>query len=329
MADISSLALRPKTLSKMLGQEKLIKRLLAQVASGRIPRSYLITGPIGCGKTTIAEILSISFQCSPKEPFGEPSEEDWAKKSEMDIMEVNAAHYNGVAEMGGLVKMASYLPSPGNRARVIFLDEVHQLSKQAQTLLLAPIERPSKTTYWLLGTSEPDKLLPAFRRRCYELKLSSLDDEAIKKLLLRAKKYTGFDGSIKPLAERLSLIGTSSPGVILMSFEAYVAGANAKEAVQVGLSAGDSLTICRRLIEGDWSSVATELKKAKDGDAFRQARLAVLGYCRSVLLGSSGCKKAEGAATTIALLSAQGPPEEPAYNAWVASALYRGCKAFR
>jgi len=326
--NILPITLRPKRFSEILGQDKLLARIQSQVASKRMPHVWLVTGPTGCGKTTFAYILSLSLQL-PFSRFGEPTQEDWDKFSLLDIHEVNAAAVNGVEALGEIAKTSNFRPSPGSQARVIFLDEAHQISKAAQNLLLRPTEFCPDTTFWIIGTSEPDKLIPAIKRRCYEVRLNQLDDDEILRLLKRAKKASGFEGPIKPLAERLSLTGSSNPGVILMAFEAYANGASVQEAAKAGTGVLDTLGICRGFVAGDWETVRRGIAKVPEADTYRTVRLAVIGYCRTILLNSPKGKKADACSQAITLLGAQGPPEEGAWSAWVLAALYKGCRGFQ
>ncbi len=325
--EVLTKTLRPQTFASMVGQKELVTAILTQVKSKRIPNCWLFTGPTRGGKTTIARILALSLQLPP-EKFGAPDAEDWSRWNSYDISEINSSAVSGVEEVGKIAKESQYFPNPGSRSRVIILDEAQRISSAAQNLLLKYMEDPPKSTYWIICTTEENKILPTVRARCYSLKVRPLDVDGIDRLLKRAAKKIGWTGDYGPLGEELVLKGISSPGQIVMAFEKFVAGISAKEATKIGEPVVDGLRICRAFIGGNWSVVAQELQRATPDDA-RSIRLAVTGYLRSVMLKGGGSIPPERAAATILALSGQGPLEEPAYLSWVAAILCVECKKYR
>src|SRR4051794_1808865 len=113
-ARVLALSMRPKSLDELVGQDKMVECISNQFATGRMPHFYLISGPIGSGKTTFARILARDLL--------HPAE----------IEEINAANKTGVDDVRALVDKMRYKPVHPKKNRVVILDEAHQLSNSAQ-----------------------------------------------------------------------------------------------------------------------------------------------------------------------------------------------------
>jgi DNA polymerase III delta prime subunit len=327
MGDILQLSLRPKRFSETVGQKEIIESIRAQVASKRVPRTWMFIGASGGGKTTLARIMAMSLQCAHQEQFGEPCDQCLAKATNFSVVEINASDVNGIDEIRQVASTAMYQPAPPSRYRVYILDEAHNLSSASQNLLLKPFEDCPKTTAWFICTTNPSKILPTLKRRCAIYNVKPLGPIGVEKLIKRAAKSVGFQKDLDPFIEHIHTFGITSPGVILQSLEKYIAGAGAKEAVSTGDAvAAVALRICQSLTRGDWAAVKSELKRASPDQTF-DIRRAVVGYLRAILLNDSG-KIAAQSAAAIEELTAMGPVEEGLFAAWLFSMLYKNCKRF-
>ena len=63
---------RPQTFGEIVGQEHVVKTLQNSLAQNKIAHAYLLAGPRGSGKTTIARILSKSANCAARGRLPEP-----------------------------------------------------------------------------------------------------------------------------------------------------------------------------------------------------------------------------------------------------------------
>lgn len=138
---------RSKSLDDIVGQTHITNILRAQIAAGRISHAYLLTGPRGVGKTSIARILAHEINSLP---YTDDS-------SHLDIIEIDAASNNGVEDVRDLRERVQIAPSQA-AYKVYIIDEVHMLSRQAFNALLKTLEEPPAHVVFILATTDVDKL---------------------------------------------------------------------------------------------------------------------------------------------------------------------------
>src|SRR5471030_483355 len=112
---------RSKSLDETLGQEHVTTTLTNAFKQGRISHAYLLSGPRGVGKTSIARILAHEINGLPYNDDGQ---------TYMDIIEIDAASNNGVEDVRNLREKVYVAPSNA-KYKVYIIDEVHMLSKAA------------------------------------------------------------------------------------------------------------------------------------------------------------------------------------------------------
>jgi len=156
---------RPKTFDEMVGQETAIKQLKSMVSQGKISHAVLMSGPSGCGKTTAARILA-TLQGA----------------GNTGITEVNCALSNGVDTIRDIESKAHLKPL-GGQARVYILDEFHAVSGAAQRGLLKLLEDPPGHLYFILCTTNPEKLEKPVVTRCVNIKFDNLPVSVLKRLV--------------------------------------------------------------------------------------------------------------------------------------------------
>ena len=160
---------RPARFEDFVGQEAVIKTLRSQVMSGRIAHAYLFCGTRGTGKTSTAKVFARAVNCEHPEngdPCGECATcRALSEESSLDILEIDAASNNSVAEIRDLREKVKYPPQVG-RYRVYIIDEVHMLSAGAFNALLKTLEEPPAYVVFILATTEPQKLPATILSRC-------------------------------------------------------------------------------------------------------------------------------------------------------------------
>lgn len=169
---------RPKAIDQMVGQKNILgegapwyRQLESSLASGRVP-SFILFGPPGCGKTTLAKIIS---------------QRSKAYIENCPAIEVGAKVLKDVCEKARHRRLAERL------ATLVFIDEIHRLNRSQQDVLLAALESGDVS---LLGatTENPSHALnPALISRCQVLRFESLNPEALLELAQRGFRELGCD----------------------------------------------------------------------------------------------------------------------------------------
>lgn len=138
---------RSKSLNEVVGQKHVTDVLTRSLAKGRIAHAYLLTGPRGIGKTSIARILAHEIN---KLPYNDET-------NHLDIIEIDAASNNGVEDVRDLREKVQIAPVSASK-KVYIIDEVHMLSKAAFNALLKTLEEPPEHVVFILATTDADKL---------------------------------------------------------------------------------------------------------------------------------------------------------------------------
>lgn len=183
---------RPMRFSEIVGQKPIVNTLQSKVASGQIPKASLFYGVRGTGKTTMARIVSKAINCENPTPDGPccKCKSCLAIDSEKnpDVVELDAASNNKVADIEEIIENAQY--KPFGKQRVLILDEVHMLSIAAFNKLLKIVEDPPKDCNFIFCTTERQKIPATILSRCtqYEFRAVSGGD-----ILDNLKKVCGLE----------------------------------------------------------------------------------------------------------------------------------------
>ena len=130
-----------------MGQSHITRILQRAIARGRIAHAYLLTGPRGVGKTSIARILAHEINGLPYTD----------ESTHLDIIEIDAASNNSVEDIRDLHDKVQIAPTSSPK-KIYIIDEVHMLSKSAFNALLKTLEEPPEHVVFILATTDADKL---------------------------------------------------------------------------------------------------------------------------------------------------------------------------
>src|SRR5262245_10586187 len=111
---------RSRSLAEVIGQEHVTKTLDTAIKAGKISHAYLLTGPRGVGKTSIARLLAHEVNSLPYDQ----------ETTHLDIIEIDAASNRGIEEIRDLREKVHVAPTSA-KYKVYIIDEVHMLTKQA------------------------------------------------------------------------------------------------------------------------------------------------------------------------------------------------------
>ena len=165
---------RPQRFSEVVGQEHVTQTLSNAIQQGRIAHAYIFCGPRGTGKTTIARIFAKCLNCEdgPKVDFADddPRCVEITEGRAMDVIEIDGASNRGIEEVRELRETVKYAPATA-RFKVVIIDEVHMLTKEAFNALLKTLEEPPAHVKFMFATTDPEKVLPTILSRCQRFDL--------------------------------------------------------------------------------------------------------------------------------------------------------------
>ena len=170
-----------------LGNRQVKENLRRSLSNNRISHFYLISGPVGSGKHTLARLLSAAILC--QEP-GKPCLSCPACRKVMggvhpDVITVEDPEHKNVAVRVVRQAREDMFIRPNEAEHKIYLFP-QELGIEGQNALLKILEEPPSYGVFMLLTDNPEKLLPTVRSRCTELKLTALPEMELKAALRQA-----------------------------------------------------------------------------------------------------------------------------------------------
>ena len=161
----------------LLGNQQLKENLTRSLERGHISHFYLISGPEGSGKRTLARLLGAAILCREKNP---PCLKCHVCRKVMegshpDFITVDDPEKKTVTV--DLIRQARadmYIQPNESDHKLYLFPRAQDMGIPGQNALLKVLEEPPAYGVFLLLTDNPDKLLPTVQSRCTELKLQAL-----------------------------------------------------------------------------------------------------------------------------------------------------------
>ena len=164
----------------LLGNDRLKQNLAESLAKNHISHFYLISGPKGSGKHTLAKLLASAILCKgSRRPCGMcDSCRKLRSENHPDVITVvDPEHKNVAVKLVRQIREDVFvLPNESDYKIYIFPQD---LGTEGQNALLKILEEPPKHGIFLLLTDNPGKILPTVRSRCTELKLQALPEPVL------------------------------------------------------------------------------------------------------------------------------------------------------
>jgi DNA polymerase-3 subunit gamma/tau len=261
---------RPNSLEELKGNQDIISTLSTMLEDKeKVPCAFLLTGPTGTGKTTIARIIANKLGCVGN-----------------DLREIDAADFRGIDTIREIRKNLMYKPLEGEY-RIWVLDEVHRATGDAMSALLKMLEDCPKHVRFILCTTDPQKLLPTLRGRCSIFQTTPLSDTDMFSLLKKISRAEG-QKIEKEVLDQIVQDSQGHPRNAINILE-QVLCVDPEKQLQVARRSAEQqsqmIELCRALIaKKRWKEIAGILSGLKEGNDAESIRRMVLGYCQAILL---------------------------------------------
>lgn len=256
--------MRPENFTDVIGQP-FVQGLGKQIGKGIVSgQGYILSGPKGCGKTTTARIIAKSLNCLDRDDqTGNPCGVckncvSIDKKMNPHVREINAALNRGIGDIKEILH--SIKTGVRDGYLVIIFDEAHQLTKEAFSALLKPIEEPKQNIIFIFTTTNFDAIPDTIKSRLTFIPIIPLKDEDLRTVIrnvISAGIEEGVDDWNNITEEDIeSAISTAagSPRQAITNASGIVF-----HGVSQSASMGDITPIVDGFIDGDVVSVLSEV----------------------------------------------------------------------
>jgi DNA polymerase-3 subunit gamma/tau len=258
---------RPTTFDEVFGHDTIIEPLKRALSSATSPHCFLLTGPSGVGKTTIARIIAHTIDA--------------------EVREADSASNSGVDAMRTLIEMAEYLPMTGKPRLMLILDECHRLSRNAWDVALKTFEEPPNHLFVALCTTEAHKVPATMLTRAYPIALKPLRNDYMNAVIQLVCELENWEvpGEVKTT---ITSVSNGSPRMALNLLQATHDMTNREEVLAVAnvLDSTDALKeLVNLLLRGNtsWLRIREMLEKAEIED-FNGAAERICGYLAAVMV---------------------------------------------
>jgi len=208
---------RPRNFAGVAVQSHVSDTLRGAIARDRVAHGYLLCGPRGTGKTTLARVLAMALNCENRSPDGEPCgacvscQRIWSGSSSLDVVEIDAASNRGVDDARELRERAMYAPSGEDRYKVYIVDEAHMLTREAWNALLKILEEPPPRVVFVFATTDPQKIAQSAAPVLSRLQRFDLKRISLPEIVARLESVLASE-QIPATPDALSMIARAADG---------------------------------------------------------------------------------------------------------------------
>lgn len=299
---MSSVALyrkyRSADLNDIVGQTHITQTLEQSLKNNQLSHAYLLTGPRGTGKTSVARILARRINKLS-------SETDISQY--LDIIEIDAASNRGIDEIRSLREKIQSAPT-SLEYKVYIIDEAHMLTREAFNALLKTLEEPPSHVVFILATTEAHKLPDTIISRTQRYDFRPFSVEVITDHLSSIVKQEKMNVAPEAILAIAELSQGGMRDAISMLDQLAASGQPVTAALvqsHMGLSSQQQLTsLIQALQDGDQNAVMQQLTTLFASGIEPQALTVQLQFfVRSLLFDMSQASK-QDQSSLLTILSA-------------------------
>jgi DNA polymerase-3 subunit delta' len=252
------------------GQEEAVQQLRAAAADpAQLAHAWLITGPPGSGRSTLAHAFAAALIA---EPGDEAAMRQVLAGTHPDLAALRTEGVIiSIKDARALVERSYFSPSLG-RYRVIVMEDADRMVERTSNVLLKALEEPPERTIWILCAPSDADLLPTIRSRVRTLRLREPDVDDVARLIVQR---TGVDLAVAEQSARLAQRHIGMAQRLATDETARARRAETLQSVLRVRGVGDAVEVAARVVQ-----IATDDAKsltAERDEAEREALLRTLG----------------------------------------------------
>lgn len=268
---------RPQRWEDFAGNEAMVASLRSVLErdTGQ-PHCVMFQGPSGCGKTTLARMVAKVLGCVGR-----------------NLFEYNISDMRGIDTAREIIAACAFAPIQGSRVKVYVLNEMHKATNEFQNAMLDILEHPPSHVYFIICTTEPEKILPTIRgQRATVFNVAPLQKAKMISFLKSIVDKEGADHFSEDVYAQIAMVSEGSPRKALTILDQVIDIENEKDALDAIASAGVGEADVKEIIDylmgpgkKDWKAMSKMVRGLDlSGDKPERVRNAICRYFGTVFL---------------------------------------------